>query len=96
MINTNMCNYDYFIYGEDDGYGMPTISTEIKGQIKMSISITSQSVQDNIVYKNAQYIGFTHDKNINDKYIIQYGNEKLKVLYINTHGRYKQVFLGVM
>ena len=96
MINTDMHLYDYFTYGEDDGYGMPALSTEAKGKIKMAINLTSQSIQDNINYKGAQYIGLTNDANINDTYVIEYEKGQLKVLYVNPKGRYKQVFLGEM
>jgi hypothetical protein len=96
MINAEMRLYNYFIYGEEDGYGMPALSEGVKGQIKMAIALTSQSVQDNINYRDAQYIGLTHDADITDKYVVKYGSEKLKVLYINPKGRYKQVFMAVM
>jgi hypothetical protein len=96
MINSTMRLYDYYTFGDDDGYGMPALSTEPKGKIKMSISITSQSIQDNILYKDCSYVGLTHDAAIDDSYIIQYGEEKLKVLYINPEGRYKIVFLKGM
>jgi hypothetical protein len=33
------------------------------------------------------------DKSVNDKMVIQYGDEKLKVLYVNSAGRYIQAFL---
>jgi hypothetical protein len=94
MINTNFRLYDYFTYGEDNGYGMPQLSTDPKGQIKMAINISSQSIQDNILYKDCSYIGLTHDANVNDAYVIQYGESKLKVLYVNPKGRYKQVFMS--
>ena len=58
----------------------------------MAINISSQSTQENVNYKDCQYIGLTH-ADINDTYIIQYGDERLKVLYINPMGRYKQVFM---
>ena len=96
MINTNMRLYDYFIYGEADEYGMAQISSEPKGQIKMSINISSQSIQDNILYKDCSYIGLTQDAKVDDTYVIKYGNEQLKVLYVNPTGRYKQVFLKEM
>lgn len=95
MINTDMHLYDYFTFGEDDGYGMPQLSEEPKGQIKMAINISSQTIDENALYSGAQYTGLTHDA-IDDTYIIQYGNEKLKVLYINPQGRIKQVFMKRM
>lgn len=96
MINTDMRLYNYYTFGDDDGYGMAQISTEPKGQIKMAINISSQSIQDNILYKDCSYIGLTQDANVDDTYIIEYGSERLKVLYINPKGRYKQVFLKGM
>ena len=92
MINTEMRFYDYFTYGEKDEYGQPQLSAETQGTIKMAINITSQSTQDNINYKDASYIGLTHAA-IDDTYVIQYGPEKLKVLYVNPMGRYKQAFM---
>lgn len=92
MINTEMRFYDYFTYGEKDEYGQPQLSEETQGTIKMAINITSQSTQDNINYKDASYIGLTHAA-IDDTYVIQYGPEKLKVLYVNPMGRYKQAFM---
>ena len=97
MINANMRSYDYYTFGEKNEYGQPELSPEVRGSILMSIYTTSTSVQDNINYKNAQYIGLTH-ANINDKYVIQYGKNKLKVLYVIDAGPqlFKQVFMGDM
>lgn len=93
MITTDMRAYNYFTFGDDDAYGQPTLSKEIEGTIKMSINISSQSVQDNINYKDCSYVGLTTTKSVNDKMVIQYGEEKLKVQYINPKGRFIQVFL---
>lgn len=94
MINTDMRLYDYSTFGEDNGYGMPQLSDTPEGQIKMAINISSQSIQDNILYKDCSYVGLTQDANVDDTYVIRYGKGKLKVLYVNPKGRYKQVFLG--
>lgn len=93
MINADMRSYDYFLYGEEDKYGQPQLSDTIQGSVKMSIYSTSTNIQDNINYKNAEFIGLTKDSNICDKYVIQYGIDKLKVLYVISKGRLKQVFL---
>lgn len=95
MINTDMRLYNYFAFGEDDGYGMPQLSTEPKGQIKMAINISSQATQDNILFKDCTYIGLTR-ANVTDAYVIEYEGARLKVLYVNPKGRYKQVFLKEM
>lgn len=96
MINTDMRLYDYFTFGDEDGYGQPQLSTEPKGKIKMAINISSQSTQDNILYKDCTYVGLTKDANVDDTYVIGYRESKLKVLYVNPRGRNKQVFLKEM
>lgn len=93
MINALMREYDYYTYNTDTGYGQPGISAEPVGKVKIAISTTSQSIQDNINYKYANYIGLTLSSLLDDKSVIQYGEEKLKVQYINNAGRYKQIFL---
>lgn len=95
MINAQMRLYNYFTIGDADAYGQPQISTEPTGAIKMAVNIASQSVQDNIKYKDCSYVGLTQAK-VDDTYIIEYGEELLKVLYINSMGRYQQVFMKEM
>lgn len=95
MINADMRSYDYFTIGEKNAYGQPQMpgkdATPV-GQIKMAINISSLSAQDNVKYKDCSYIGLTHAE-VDDTYIIQYGKERLKVLYVNSKGRLKQVFM---
>ena len=99
MINTDMRNYDYYLYGAADSYGQQTLikdeqgAPKVQGSIKIAINTTTQSIQDNINYKDSSYIGLTQDSAVSDAYAIQYGSELLKVLYVNPRGRYKQVFL---
>lgn len=93
MINSQTKTYNYFTLGEKNAYGEQVLSTTPTGTIKMAINITSQSIQDNVNYKNAQYVGLTHAK-VDDTFVIEYGERgRLKVLYINPIGRYTQVFL---
>lgn len=96
MISANMRNYSYYIYSSSDEYGQATTTPSAQGTIKMSIDITSQNVQANIKYKDCTYLGLTTDKAIDDTYVIQYGNEKLKVMYVNSKGRLTQVFMSEM
>ena len=93
MIYSNMREYDYFIYQENE-YGQSVVSAEPSGKIKMSIYPTGQSTQDNILYKNASYIGLTHNSEVNDTYQIEFNGERLKVLYVSPQGRFRQVFLA--
>lgn len=95
MINADMRSYNYYLYGAADGYGQPTLSAEPQGTIKIAIYATSQSTQDNINYKSAQYVGITHDA-VTDKFVIDYKGQRLKVLYMQPSGRFNQVFLGAI
>lgn len=85
--------YAYSTLGELDAYGQP-LETEATKFVKMAITLSAQSPQDNIKYKDTTYIGLTLDRNINDKCIIQYGNEKLKVVYVNPFGKFRQVYMS--
>lgn len=95
MVNTDMRVYDYFTYGDDDAYGQPQLSEEVQGTVKMAIYIASQGIQDSVTYNGTQYVGLTHDA-VTDKYVIQYGDEKLKVLFVNPTGTWKQIYLSRM
>ena len=95
MINSQMRDYDYYTYGEQDAYGQPALSDK-QGTIKMAINFSSEALAENSLYSGAQFIGLTLNKNIDATYVIQYGNEKLKVLYVNPAGRFKQVFMARM
>ena len=91
MINAEMRTYNYHTYGQPDEYGQAQLS-EALGTVKMAIATTSQTIQDNINYKGANYIGLTHNAEVNDTYVIEYGEERLKVLYV-TPGRLNQVYM---
>lgn len=92
MINAQMRFYDYYTIGGKDAYGQAQISEETQGAVKMAINISSQSIQDNINYQDANYVGLTYFL-LDDTYVIKYGDKKLKVLYVNPKGKLKQVFL---
>lgn len=92
MINSQMKEYNYFTYGDDNGYGQPTLSSDIKGAIKMAINLSSQANQDNILYEDCTYVGLTRAE-VDNTFVIEYGDEKLKVLYVNPEGRLKQVYM---
>lgn len=85
--------YTYSSLGDLDDYGQPKES-KTKGFVKMAISLQSQSPQDNIKYKDTSYIGLTLDKRIDDKCFIHFNNQKLKVVYVNPVGRYRQVYMS--
>ena len=94
MIQSNMKLYNYYTLGELDDYGTNQVSKQIKGKVKLSIFLQTKQLSDNSIYKEAQFTALTNDKNINEKYLIEYNNMLLKVLYINDLGRYRQIYLG--
>lgn len=96
MFNADIREYNYYTFDSDNDYGASKLSKEVQGKIKIAIYTTSQTVQDNVNYSGANYVGLTHDASVNNKYVIEYEGEKLKVLYVNKRGRYKQVYLGAM
>lgn len=85
--------YNFYAYSGKDAYGQAQLSADPQGQVKMAINIISQTVQDNINYTGATYLGLTYSL-LDDSKVIQYGEKKLKVLYINPKGRLKQVFMA--
>ena len=93
MINADMRLYNYFSLGTEDEYGQQTMSNEPVGTVRMAINISSQAVQENINYTGATYVGLTHAK-VDDTFVIEYGEERLKVLYVNDKGRLNQVFMA--
>ena len=89
-----MREYDFYIY-KPNQYGQTTIPKDAapEGKIKMAIYTTSESTQNNVLYKNAAYVAATHDTEVNDTYQIDYNGERLKVLYVSAQGRFRRVFL---
>ena len=96
MIMMEMRHYDYFTFGANDEYGQPVLSQEPEGTIKMAIYNTVQSTQDNVLYTDATYVGLTSDAEVNDTYVIEMDNMRLKVLYVQPKGTWKQVFMARM
>lgn len=91
-IKGNMKTYSYYLMNQRNAYGELVIPERSTGVIEMDLQVFNQSTKDNILYTGATYIGLTQDY-ITDEYIIADGAKRLKVLYINTAGKYKQVFM---
>ena len=96
MINPNMRLYDYYKLSTNAAYGqevIPPKDATPAGQVKMAIFTTSTGTQENILYANCSYVAYTFDAEIDDKYIIQYEKERLKVMYTQHTGRFKLVYM---
>ena len=59
----------------------------------MAIYTTSQTINGNINYKDATYLGLAYEL-LDDTTVIDYEGKKLKVLYATPQGRLKQIFLA--
>ena len=93
MINTDMKYHTYYRYGEPDAYGQKQLSATPQGAVKMNINVSTQQIKDNIKYREATFIGLTHDRQIDDTYVVEYEGARLKVLYVNPKGKLRQVFM---
>lgn len=93
MINADMRFYEFLALGENDAYGQPTLSEEPKGSVKMAIYTTSTTVQDNVNYEDANYIGLTLSSLLDETCVVLYEGKKLKVQNVISDGRYNQVFM---
>lgn len=91
-----MRDYNYFTFGEKNGYGQPQLSQEIQGQVKMAINYVTETISDNAIYSDAQFTGLTFDNSIDSSYVIEYEDMRLKVLHVNKAGRFNQVFMKKM
>lgn len=94
MILRDMRDYPYTMLGAVDDYGQMTLDGGATGTIRMAVYVASQNIGDSILYREAQYVGMTKD-DVTDRHVIHYNGEKLKVLYVQPKGVFKQVFMAV-
>lgn len=95
MIYRDMRPYEFTMLGAVDDYGQMTLDGGTGGTVLMAVYVATQAVSDTILYREAQYVGMTRD-DVTDRHIIHYGDEKLKVLYVQPKGCFKQAFMAVM
>lgn len=96
MINRQMKHYSYSTFNTTkDSYGQHTLVPVAYNDILMAINFINETIDENSLYSGAQYLGLTSAP-VNDSYVINFGDEKLKVLYVNPNGRLKQVFMARM
>ena len=69
----------------------PSFSTS-GTSINMAIFLNNQATNNSINYIECDYIGLTKET-VDDTCVVKYGNEYLKVKYVNPIGRYNQVAL---
>lgn len=96
MINLDQRVYDYYTFGANDDYGQPQLSEQKSGTVSMAINLLSHRIEDSLLFADAEYMGLTYDATIDDKCVIDYGGEMLKVIYISPFGRFRQAFMKRM
>lgn len=95
MINPQMRTYNYYLYGEENEYGQPSLSADPVGKVKMAIHDKTDEVADNIIYDGTQYVGLTSSA-INEKYVIDFNGKKLKVIKAYRVRRFTVCLMAVM
>ena len=96
MITLDQRVYDYYTFGADDDYGQPQLPVKASGTVSMAINLLSHRIEDSVLFADAEYIGLTYDQTIDDKCVIDFNGEMLKVLYISPYGRFRQAFMKRM
>lgn len=90
MINADMRIYNCFrnTGGWGNSFEWPPVKT-----VKMSVNVADIDTQNNSVW-NAEYVGLTMDKTLDNELYIDIGKQYLaEVTSIYQKGRYTQVFL---
>ena len=81
----------YSVYSDTtNAYGQKTLIPVEGGNILIDIEPYNYNMANNALYAEAKYIGISH-QNISDKSVI---DNKYKVIYINSNGRYNTYYLG--
>ena len=85
MVEANMQAYPLYKLTGPDAYG--DYAMEPDGTARISVSLYTQNNTENVLYKDAKYIGLTWDARITDSNIV-------KVKLVNPFGRLCQLVLG--
>lgn len=91
-IYRRLTKYNYYTLVDSEYGGKTADFTSPTGVVNMAIQLNNMAMNSNTIYTSANFVGLTQE-DIDDTYIIEYGNEKLKVLYVYPEGKYKQVFM---
>ena len=97
MITTTFNDYDYYTYSSaQNEYGEKTVMSTKAGTVSIAIYLYTQNIVSNIKYKDAQYIGLTESAALTESCVVACGDKRLKVLYINPVGRWRQGYMQEM
>ena len=87
-----MLQAQLFAFGEVDEYGQETLDLENSSTIHLTFGLFNHHDTEDVRYQDVEYTGLTFD-NLTDNNVIQIGDNKYKVKFVNPYGRINQVFL---
>lgn len=91
-IRSSMKSYPLYELGSLDSYGQLG-SPNLVGEVELDLQVYSHSQLGSPLYENCEFIGLTLARDLSDKNLIEVEGKKLKVLFVNSQGRYTQIFL---
>jgi hypothetical protein len=92
VINRSEVNATLITMGGQDEYGQDLNAPISQSSITLTFGLYTHQQTDDIRYQDVEYTGLTvYD--VADNQVIQIGDKKYKVLFVNPFGRMKQVFL---
>jgi hypothetical protein len=92
VINREMRQAQMYSLGVMDEYGQEEIDLENAVPIQLTFGLYNHHDTEDVRYQDVEYTGLTHSV-VSDKNIIQIGETKYKVKFVNPFGRLNQVFL---
>lgn len=95
VINRSEVPATLLTMGGQDEYGQDLVEPIAQKSITLTFGLYNHKQTDDIRYQNVEYTGLT-TYDINDNQIIEIGEKKYKVLFVNMFGRMNQVFLKAM
>lgn len=93
MINREMKAVTVNYYDGVDEYGQQLATLQGTKEIQAAFGMISKSNNNNIDYLTSTHYLLTTDSTINDKCKIIVDNHTYKVIYVNNHRVWNQVFL---
>lgn len=93
MINREMKTVSIKYYDGRDEYGQELATLQDTKEIQAAFGMISKSTSNNIDYIDATHYILTKDNTITDKCKLVVDEHEYKVIYVNNHRMWKQVFL---
>ena len=93
MINREIKTVSIKYYDGRDEYGQELATLQDTKEIQAAFGMISKGTSNNIDYIDATHYILTKDDTITDKCKLVVDEHEYKVIYVNNHRMWKQVFL---